>query len=113
MKIEIDLNANQHALLMEVAAHDRSHRSLASITRGLLVDALTREAARFCSGARQRAVACLVAAGNPPRRKSALTGTEPLDPEQDDVERLRQKARDRQGGKPLWDDPQPSQRRDR
>lgn len=70
MKIEIDLNANQHQLLMQIAANDRSHRSLASITRGLLVDALTREAAQFCSGARQKAVATLMAAGNSKRRRS-------------------------------------------
>jgi hypothetical protein len=31
--------------------------------------------------------------------------SEPLDPEQDDLERVRQKARERQRGRPLWDDP--------
>ena len=29
---------------------------------------------------------------------------EPLNPAQDDIEALRQKARDAQGGRPLWDD---------
>jgi hypothetical protein len=68
-RIELDLTADQHRLLMEVASHDRSHRSLASITRQLLVDALVGEAKKFCSGARQKAVASLVSAAAAGRRK--------------------------------------------
>jgi hypothetical protein len=51
--------------------------------------------------------------GTPRARELVADGvaepTEPLDPEQDDLERLRQKVRDRQGGRPLWDEPQATQ----
>jgi hypothetical protein len=70
VKLEIDLTHNQHALLMEIAAADRTHRSLAAISRQLIVDALVQEAAKACFGARKQAVASLVsAAGHVKRRK--------------------------------------------
>ena len=70
MKIEVDLNQNHHRLLMEIAARDKTFRSLASITRALLVDAITKETARYTVGRREAAVASLVAADLRQRRKA-------------------------------------------
>jgi hypothetical protein len=60
--IEVSLSDAHHRLLLEVASRDRTHRSLNSITAGLLVDALAKETARYTVGARQQAVSTLVAA---------------------------------------------------
>jgi len=60
--IEVSLSDAHHRLLLEVASCDRTHRSLNSITAGLLVDALAKETARYTVGARQQAVSTLVAA---------------------------------------------------
>jgi hypothetical protein len=70
LKLEIDLNANQHALLMEIASRDRTHRSLASIARGFMIDGLMGEVKKMCSGNRPKTIASLVAASNVQRRKS-------------------------------------------
>jgi hypothetical protein len=43
LKLEIDLNQNQHALLLEIASRDRTHRSLASIAREFMIDGLMGE----------------------------------------------------------------------
>jgi hypothetical protein len=68
LKLEIDLNQNQHALLLEIASRDRTHRSLASIARGFMIDGLMGEVKKMCAGNRQQAIASLVAA-NLTRRK--------------------------------------------
>jgi hypothetical protein len=69
---------------------------------------------------RSESVGSVHSIGDPKGRALVAAGvaekSEPLDPEQDDIERVRQKARDRQGGRPLWDNPKnklQAKRRDR
>ncbi|MBV9390946.1 MAG: hypothetical protein JOY96_03540 [Verrucomicrobia bacterium] len=61
-KIEVSLSDAHHELLLEHASRDKTHRSLGSITAGLLVDALSREVARYTVGRREQAISSLVAA---------------------------------------------------
>ena len=67
--IEVNLSEAHHQLLLEHASRDRTNKSLASVAGMLLVDALSREIAKHTVGARQQAVATLVAA-DLKRRKS-------------------------------------------
>jgi hypothetical protein len=61
-KIEVSLSDAHHQLPLEHASRDRTHRSLNSITAGLLVDALSREVASYTVGRREQAISSFVAA---------------------------------------------------
>jgi len=69
VKLEIDLHAREHELLIEIASRDRTHRSLSSIATGFIIDGLMGEVKKMCAGNRQQAIASLVAA-DLTRRKS-------------------------------------------
>jgi hypothetical protein len=63
VKLELNLTSNEHALLLEANSHDRTHRSLESFAKALLLDGLDRAVSKDL-GQRKAAVATLVGTGS-------------------------------------------------